>query len=237
MHITTKRNKALALLFFLLSFLTLCLLMRRSFRAVSHHKHLSLHKDVLVKRGIDPRYKVLKDKLERSPRVYQNEEKFVAFGSESVTLGSDNFIGCMGLVIASSQGAIIGHYTNADPSISQAKTNIPDLINDHKDSLAGAEAWIYGHVRLNKPHKYQAEERIQELESIIKNELGITAQRVKYIEPEDLMADENEELIVDELPDELMYGFVLVEHPGGHSQESVITFVSLDWQKAGTTLD
>lgn len=190
-----------------------------------------------MKRAIDPKYKQLLAELRANPRVEQDDEKFMAFGSEPATLGSDGFIGCIGLVIASSQGAIIRHYSSNNLGISRANINMPDLIDDHKDALAGAKAWTYGHVRLHKPEEYTGEEYLQQLETIVKDELGIMSQRVKYIEPEDPLVDHQGELLVDDWPEEAMNGFVLVQHPGGQSQESIVTFISLDWQKAGTILD
>lgn len=46
------------------------------------------------------------------------------------------------------------------------------------------------------------------------NKLEITPKRVKYIEPEDLWADEHGKVLVDTFQEEVMKGFILIKHPG-----------------------
>lgn len=84
----------------------------------------------------------------------------MAFGPEPAALGSDGFVRCIGLIIASSQGVIIGHYGNTVEGMSRANANIPDLIDEYKDSLVDAQALIYGHVSLYHPDEYTAEDNI-----------------------------------------------------------------------------
>lgn len=214
-----------------------------SFRSTFQHKntYTSLDKSSLVKRGsIDPKWNKLYNIVRHGPGVKQDKKGFMPFGSEPATFGSAGFAGCSAVVITSSKGVIIGHYCNSPPSTDQAKDKVAGLIKDNKDALDGAKAWVYRHVRLLKPDEFTAERQLQQLEDIVKNGLGITPKRMKYIEPADILLNGNGEIDMDKAekyPEDEMSGSVLVQHPGGPSQESTVTFVSLDWQKAGTILD
>ncbi|KAL3430319.1 hypothetical protein BDV09DRAFT_202308 [Aspergillus tetrazonus] len=211
MHITTSRSKLLALLLFFLSYLTLCLSVPTNSlisRTGSYHKHSYLPNSLLTKR-VDKDYETLSEEIAASTYVTHPKR-----------LGSTGFTGCLRLVIASTKGAILGHYEANDDGLALANENIPSLIRNNKDALVGAQAWVYVHVRLRKPDQVVAEPYVKQLEELVTDGLGIQAQRVKYIDPGDLF--------------DLMYGSILVKHPGGEGQNAVVRFVHLDWQKSIT---
>ncbi|KAL4745161.1 hypothetical protein BDW72DRAFT_187083 [Aspergillus terricola var. indicus] len=238
MHITTSRSKLLALLLFFLSHLTLCVSVPTNSlisRTGSYNKHSYLPNSLLTKR-VDEDYETLSEEIAASTYVTQHDQKYLAFGAQPKTLGSAGFTGCLGLVIASTKGAILGHYEANDDGLALANENIPGLIRDNKDALVGAQAWVYVHVRLRKPDQVVAEPYVKQLEELVTDGLGIQAQRVKYIDPGDLLVDEDGELRddIDDWSEDLMYGSILVKHPGGEGQNAVVRFVHLDWQKSIT---
>lgn len=109
---------------------------------------------------------------------------------------------------------------------------MPTLINDNKDALAGAKAYLYAQVRPLSPQIYISEDNNKRLEAIVKDNLGITAERVKYIEPEDLMLGEDGDIDEDACPEEFLYGSMMVKHPGGDSNGWEVIFIDFDWQKS-----
>jgi hypothetical protein len=179
----------------------------------------------------DANYQQFLSDLASATRVDQDDEKFLGFGTTPAILASDGFVGCIGVIIASSQGAIIGHYTNTDSGMSRARSNLVSLIINNKKALAGAKAWIYAHVSLQDTNTYTSETNNQVLEGIVGDNLGITPTRVKYIEPEDLLVDEQGELL-DDYPEDIIYGGAMAKHPGHQSTETQVIFINLDWQKA-----
>ncbi|KAJ5168106.1 uncharacterized protein N7482_003700 [Penicillium canariense] len=124
----------------------------------------------------------------------------------------------------------MGHYSDSDSDIIQAGTNLPTLIKDNKDALADATAYIYAQVRLRDTDVYVSESNNNRLEQIVSDNLGIIAQRVKYIEPEDLMVDDDGELL-DDCPEQLLYGAMMVKQSGGQAAWEAI-FIDFAWQQS-----
>ncbi|KAJ5371849.1 hypothetical protein N7517_003855 [Penicillium concentricum] len=239
-----KRLMALVLFFF--SYLTFCLsvptnpfasLSDQAPKRIPSARSLNAHHRGFMKRA-DETYAPFLADLAIATRVEQEDEKFMAFGADSAILASDGFSGCVGVVIASSQGAIIAHYTDTESGMNQARENLARLITENKKALWGAQAWIYAHVRLEDPSTYVSEANNLALESIVEDNLNIVPTRVKYIEPEDTLNDLMEGPHAEDYFDgliepELLYGAVMVKHQGGKSTNDVI-FINLDWQKAAS---
>ncbi|OQE36842.1 hypothetical protein PENCOP_c011G07619 [Penicillium coprophilum] len=234
-------KRLIALILFLFSCLTTCLSVpTNSFATLSNQppkrlpsaRSLSAHHDGLVKR-VDQAYAPFLADLSIATRVAQEEERFLAFGADSAILASDGFTGCIGVVIASSQGAIIGHYTDTEQGMNRAKQYLASLITENKKALVGAQAWIFAHVSLKDPDTFVSEPNNQVLESIVQTNLGITPAQVKYIDPMDAM-DPDDELhweLWEQDSIDLLSGGIIVKHKGGNPTTDVI-FVNLDWQKA-----
>ncbi|KAJ5083951.1 hypothetical protein NUU61_008530 [Penicillium alfredii] len=175
------------------------------------------------------------DDVKKAVNVDQDREKFMAFGDKPAILASKGFAECIGAVIAKGNSAIVAHYTDSDTGLSQAEDKLASLINEHKQSLEGGQAWLYAHVRPYKPDVYISEDNNKRLEKVIKDNTGITPVRVKYIEPEDLMADEQGEFKKDEdMPKELLHGAMMVKHSGQPNETPRVIFVNLDWQRAAS---
>ncbi|KAJ5128647.1 hypothetical protein N7476_007266 [Penicillium atrosanguineum] len=141
-------------------------------------------------------------------------------------LASDGFMGCIGIMIVGDGGAIIGHYSNTETDIRQAEAKLPELISDNSAALSGARAYLYAQVKLRQPDDWVSEPNNLRLINIVNNNLDITPERVRYIEPEDMMVDDNDELL-DECPEDLLYGAMMVKHT---SQSTSTTFMDLSWQ-------
>ncbi|KAJ5172108.1 hypothetical protein N7492_004701 [Penicillium capsulatum] len=160
--------------------------------------------------------------------VPQGQEKFLAFGSGASIIGSDGFTGCIGLIIGGHDGVIMAHYANSVSDLKRAADKLPGLINNHKGLLGGAQAYLFSEVH---PHTdtWESEESNQKLESIVHSTLGIDTTRVKYIQPENLIDFDN--FNPDCFP-EIIYGGILVKHPGGQRGGWQGFFVDSVLQKA-----
>lgn len=182
---------------------------------------------------VDAKYQQFANDLETATMVDQDAEQFLPFGAAPAIFASHGFQGCIGVAIVSSQGAIIAHYTNAASAMNQARTQLPNLITNNIDALAGAKAWIYAHVSLSDTDTYTSETNNKVLEDIVKTNLHIVPARVKYIEPEDMLVDEQDELLdPDQYPEDLLYGAIMIKHQAGQSAGADVIFINLDWQKA-----
>ncbi|KAF5024466.1 hypothetical protein F66182_3406 [Fusarium sp. NRRL 66182] len=58
-------------------------------------------------------------------------------------IASAGFEGCIGIVLATKQGAIFGHYAQNDPIFQRAAEKISDLYNSSIDKMGGATPYIY----------------------------------------------------------------------------------------------
>ncbi|KAJ5153840.1 uncharacterized protein N7500_009279 [Penicillium coprophilum] len=244
---SNQGNKRLiALILFLFSYLTICLSVPTNFFATDRGstlpnqtpkrlpsvRSLTAHHDGLAKR-VNQAYEPFLADLSIATTVTQDEERFLAFGADSVILGSDGFTGCIGVVIASSQGAIIGHYTDTEQGMNRARQHLASLITENQQALVEAQAWIFAHVSLQDPDTFISEPNNQVLESIVQTNLGITPGRIKYIDPMDIIDPEDD--LHFELWEKgelnLLAGGILVKHQGGNPNNEIV-FVNLDWQKA-----
>lgn len=140
-------------------------------------------------------------------------------------------MGCIGIAIVGNGGAIMAHYGDADTSIARAQAKLPGLINKHKSVLTGATAYLLAEVKLNAPNRYVSEANNLKLIAIVQRTLGITPQRVKYVEPESFMVDEYGELLED-CPEQLLYGAAMVKDLGFGKGGPQPIFIDVDWQQA-----
>ncbi|KAJ5595420.1 uncharacterized protein N7459_001628 [Penicillium hispanicum] len=169
--------------------------------------------------------------LRKATRVGQDDEKFIAWGATEKVIAMDGFMGCIGMTIVGDSGAIMAHYGDADTSIRRAQTNLPGLISQHKQALTGATAYLLAEVKLNTPNTYVSEANNLKLIDIVQSSLGITPERVKYVEPESFMVDEYGQLL-DDCPEELLYGAAMVKDLGFGKGGPQAIFIDADWQAA-----
>lgn len=158
----------------------------------------------------------------------QGQEKFLAFGSGPSILGSDGFAGCIGVLIGGNDGTIIAHYANSAGDLANAERRLPALIEAHKSALGDARAYLFSEVHPHT-HTWESEESNQRLEDIVEDALGVLTTRVQYIQPENLIDFDNFDA---DCPPEIIYGGMLVKHPGGHRGGWEGMFVDSVLQKA-----
>lgn len=166
--------------------------------------------------------------------VDQDEHEFYSFEpKDEIKLGSAGFVGCIGVVIISPKGAIIGHYGANPKGQNLYNSGLPELIEDHRNAFSeGVQAWVYAHVRYRESDEFVSAEYKNELVDLISKNLHIEAKVEKYIEPEDLLMDENGEVDIEneDAYADLKAGGFLVMNPGGGSSASELVFVNLEWQ-------
>ncbi|KAJ5887729.1 hypothetical protein N7495_007770 [Penicillium taxi] len=195
------------------------------------HLQLGSGRLLALLRGLEKRsnYASFLADLHKAKTVAQGYESYMAWKSSPSIIASDGFSGCIGLIIAGRGGVIMGHYSNTNTDIARAQREIPKLISANTASFAGGKAYLFAQVKLRSPTTYVSEPNNLKLEAIVKDNLGLSTQRVKYIEPEDMMVDDDDELL-DDCPEELLYGAMMVKHPGGAGAWEAI-FVDMAMQK------
>jgi hypothetical protein len=169
-----------------------------------------------------------KEKLWSSQTISTGETAFFDFTEEKLhRIGSDGFEGCVGIVLATNQGAIVGHYTQTPQGVEDAAERITALYNEHRDKVAGATPLIYAMVKIDDETLQEPEivqSHIDMLKELTGNEPGIH----DYINAADTMVDENGNLIEDLDLDNLQYGAFLVENEGGGNSPTNVIFVDIN---------
>ncbi|KAH8430742.1 uncharacterized protein LDX57_008405 [Aspergillus melleus] len=247
MNLFTGKSQLLALLFLVLSCITLCLssptqsladpvpLGKRTFLTVTTFGSSSGPLRRQAPGDNLRRYQQILDEIEANPQVDVNTEQSKAFDDKPTVLGSHGFQTCFGIVVLSDHGVILGHYNPSQTDIDQAKEHIPKLYQENKDRLAGATAYLLASVDL-WTEEYIDPELTSELEDMINSELGLEPHIVKYTDQSNLLAKSSDELRDDDDYDEwvekLMHGEILVKHPGGKDPKGAeLIFVHLQMQK------
>lgn len=144
-------------------------------------------------------------------------------------LSSAQFETCIGVVIVSKQGAIIGHYNPDQKMVNQAKANIPRLYRVHSAQMSEAKAYVYASVYPYEPGTFVNLDLINDVEDMLKNQIKLEPQIFKYTEAGWLAEDENGEIRdCDEFPGQGMFGAVKVTGDG--TREPQVDFITLQMQ-------
>ncbi|RJE18590.1 hypothetical protein PHISCL_09071 [Aspergillus sclerotialis] len=239
MSTTAGRGTLLFLGFILLSYLSICLSAPANslipYRPVSpFHDDLDGSKvGSLVRRGSKwDKYQELLNEYNRSPKVGQDEEKFMKFDSGPATLASSGFDICFGVVVLAPGGVILGHYNPEKKNIARGLENIPSLYEKHKDSLTNARTILYASVDPNS-EAYADSDLAAKLEAMLREDLKMEPTIVKYTESSNVMElADDDDIDIDkynELAATFMDGTIVVKHK--ENGESMVEFVHLDMQK------
>lgn len=81
--------------------------------------------------------------------VEMGQTVFQSFESKAM-IGSKDFNDCLGLVIETPKGAIVGRYPVGDHGIGTARVGLPGVLAAHKASLSDANIYIYARVSYRK---------------------------------------------------------------------------------------
>jgi hypothetical protein len=193
-------------------------------------RHIS-REHSLVQRRPSAALDAFNAKLAASHRVSQGEEEFMNLTTTGgKSFSSLGFSGCIGAIIVSQQGAIIGHYSVTPMDMSKAATNIPALYNANRDKLADAEAFIYAEVKYKDQNTFVQPDIEDQLVSIITSSTGLTPRVQTYIEPLEAWEDQGGDDLDSPEYENAQYGAFLVENAGGGSALSTVTFVTIEMQ-------
>lgn len=172
--------------------------------------------------------------------VPAGEQKFQSFEKKgAVTMGTDGFDGCIGIVISSPKGGIIAHYTSTPEGTKEGKKDLTALIKKHKDSFkpAESEAWIYANVSPNNHNKFLNGEQKDTFVKLVKDETGISPRIEKYLQTGDMLDLDSididgEDKEIEKQRKKLKGGAILLQNEGGGKAASVVTFVGVADQTA-----
>ncbi|CAJ0542997.1 Ff.00g003580.m01.CDS01 [Fusarium sp. VM40] len=166
------------------------------------------------------------------PYVPQGEAQFLDFTPEGNHLiGSQGFQGCFGIVIATKQGAIVGHYSQDPQDLAKAKTEIRDLYNKHNAQVGGAPSYLYSAVEY--PSGEVTQQDIYDQYVTFLNDLtGKDPVHHSYTEAANLLTDE--QIDNEDYAEEFLAGGIVVSNSGGGSAETDILFVTIDMLRDST---
>ncbi|OTA56486.1 hypothetical protein K449DRAFT_438001 [Hypoxylon sp. EC38] len=221
-------TKFLVLLFSLLSAITLCS------ADTSSRVHDVNHGSSLQARKLTPELIAFKKKLAKADKtIFTNDQDYMDFtGQGNKIFGSDGYAGCIGVVMASSKGAMIGHYNVDENSLERAKGKLKDLYEAHKGDLSGGQLWVYAHVEYKNGFPYAQPELVNKFIKTVKEITGKDPRIQKYIEAVDAWFDQNGEPLVND-PDinNMIGGAFFVENPGGGHANSVLELLDIEMIK------
>jgi hypothetical protein len=169
------------------------------------------------------------------PYVPQGEAQFLDFTpAGNHMIGSQGFAGCFGVVLATKQGAIVGHYSQDPQDLAKAKTEIPELYKKHNAQVGGAASYLYSAIT------YETGEVIQkdiydEYVTFLNELTGKDPIHHKYTEAAELISEED--LDNDNYDSELLAGGIVVSNSGGGSADTNVLFVTVDMQRDSTVLE
>ncbi|KAI0841137.1 hypothetical protein F5Y06DRAFT_293623 [Hypoxylon sp. FL0890] len=221
-------TKFLVLLFSLLSALTLCS------ADVSSSGLQASHEPELQERKLFPELIAFKEKLSRADKtVFTNEQDYLDFTTQGNKIfASHGYAGCIGMVMASRKGAMIGHYNMDEGSLDTGKRRLKDIYKAHKKDLAGGQVWVYAHVKYENGFPYQQPDLVNKFVNMVKKITGKDPQIQTYIDPVEAWYDQNGEPLADN-PDlnNMIGGAFLVENPGGGRANSLLEFLDIEMIK------
>lgn len=172
-----------------------------------------------------------KDKQGRSTTVGTSDDDWIDFsGPGPHILSSDGFEGCVGVILASNKGAILGHYTQTPGDLTKAQTNIKQRYTDNLSKIAGATPHVYAQVDANT-EEYKVPDIVNGHIDYLTTLTGRTPVVHKYIEMVDILYDQDFEEIEGLDYENIVAGAMLVENPGGGSSPSNLLFIDIETMK------
>ncbi|KAM0193373.1 hypothetical protein ACHAPA_004439 [Fusarium lateritium] len=204
--------------------------------AAPHSSQLSARDDhQLYSRRPTPEIQDFLDKINAcDPYVPQGEAQFLDFTSAGDhMIGSQGFQGCFGVVLATKQGAIVGHYSQDPQDLAKAKTEIRDLYTEHNAQVGGAASYLYSAITY-ETGEVQQQDIYDEYVKLINDLTGKDPEHHSYTEAVELISEED--LDNENYDSDLLAGGIVVSNSGGGSADTNILFVTVDMQKDSTIL-
>lgn len=175
-----------------------------------------------------------KDKQARSTSVSTNHEAFMDFTPAGEhLLSSDGFEGCVGILIASNKGVILGHYTQTMDNVATGKSKITALYDANKAAVQGATPIVYAQVKTASQNEYNEPEVVQGHIDYLTTLTGRTPIINKYVEPLEIFVDQDGLPLDDIDYDNIQYGAMLAENQGGGSSPTNLILIDIDTQTLG----
>ncbi|KAJ4258225.1 hypothetical protein NW762_008374 [Fusarium torreyae] len=212
--------KLLASLFCLLTATQLCV-------AAPYTSQLSIRDEPrLYTRVTTDKIADYKKKFDAAEHVPQNDQSFMDFTTDGNHLiGSDGFTGCVGIVLATRQGAIVGHYGQTEDNFNDAKVAIGDLYKEHNDKVGGAVPYIY--VAIEYETGQVKESNIVDMhKNFLKELTGKDPVEQTYTEP--LETYDLDEYLNDNFDEDFVSGGLVVENSGGGSANTNLIFIDVE---------
>ncbi|KAF4338122.1 hypothetical protein FBEOM_8021 [Fusarium beomiforme] len=217
--------KLLASLFFLLTASQLCI-------AAPYSDQLAVRDDQRIySRALTPELADYKRKIEAADAdktiVGTSETKFFDFTPAGNHLtGSSSFAGCFGVIIATKQGAIIGHYNLDQAGLDKAKDEIPALYKEHNDLVGGGAPHLYSAV------EYETGELVEpnlfnEYKRFLNELVGTDPAEHTYTEVGEIIVNED----LEEWDDDFVSGGFVVENAGGGKADTRLFFINIEHMK------
>ncbi|RKK11880.1 hypothetical protein BFJ63_vAg5334 [Fusarium oxysporum f. sp. narcissi] len=224
--------KLLASLFFLLAASQLCTAAPYTTQlAVRDGQHL-------YSRVITPELDAYKRKLDASQAagtyVGQDDTKFVDFtAAGDHVVGSSSFAGCFGVILATKQGTIVGHYNLDQAGLDNAKKEIPDLYSKHNDKVGGASAHLYSAVYYENGELVDGN-LYNEYKKFLTDLIGSEPEDHHYTEAAETVPEED--LFEDKWDHDAVSGGFVVENSGGGGADTSIFFITIERQRTSAQL-
>ncbi|KAM0546192.1 hypothetical protein ACHAPJ_010976 [Fusarium lateritium] len=167
-----------------------------------------------------------KKKFADAEHVPQNDQSFIDFTTAGThRIGSDGFTGCVGIVLATRQGAIVGHYGQTEDNFNDARDNIGDLYRQHNDKVGGATPYVY--VAIEYETGKVKESNIVDMHKNFLRELtGKDPVEQTYTEP--LETYDIDEYLKDNFDEDFVSGGLVVENEGGGSANTNLIFIDVE---------
>ncbi|KAF9770143.1 hypothetical protein IL306_012343 [Fusarium sp. DS 682] len=224
--------KLLASLFFLLAASQLCI-------AAPYTSQLAVRDDQhLYARVTTPELDDYKRKLaaseEANTMVGTGETSFIDFTPAGHhIMGSTAFAGCFGVILATKQGAIVGHYNLDQAGLNQAKKEIPDLYTKHNDLVGGAAPYLYSAITYETGDLVDAN-LFNEYKKFLKDLVGKDPEEHHYTEAAETIPEDD--LFEGNYDENYVSGGFVVENSGGGEADTSIFFITIEHQRTSAQL-
>ena len=165
--------------------------------------------------------------------AFTNDAKYQSFsGSSPKSIASSGFEGCVGLLIATTKGALLGHFVPTNDGLRIAQDKFSTKYEDHKRSLRGGTVILYGQVEVDQ-RTWKFPDVIQMFTNYVEDLTGQSPQYQTYLEPLETWVDDEGMPLDDADYDNFQSGGMIAINPGGGNQRTSLVFMSCTLQKHG----
>ncbi|KAF4964591.1 hypothetical protein FSARC_7497 [Fusarium sarcochroum] len=212
--------KLLASLFCLFAAIQLCI-------AAPHTGQLSIRDEhQLYARITTDKIADYKNKFDAAEQVPQDDESFMDFTTAgNHKIGSSGFAGCVGIVLATRQGAIVGHYGQTGENVNRAKENIGKLYRDNNDKVGGATPYVYVAVDYES-NEVKNSDIVDQHKDFLRELTGQDPVEQTYTEA--LETYDLDEYMEGNFDEDMISGGFVVENAGGGSADTNLIFIDVE---------